>query len=462
MIDWLSYEAVGLNRWIDHICYGNGVFVAVYEANTISDGNRIWYSTDLQNWNYTTVSGDDFRTVFYGGNSFYAIAWNTVLKSDDGVTWTNITSNFDRTNLYWFSAGSFNNGLFCLVGFGASGLVSYTSSDGDSWTRTDGTGNSFNPGRSISWNSLNGFVVAAAYNTSTVPSIALSSDGINWTYKNIPVQQDAQTTQVHEISSNENVIIVTGVNIGGNNYKFRSIDSGDTFDIILDDGANFGCSSANGKVFIHSNYIYSPTTFGNIFSTIDGTDFVTHEIIDNYYIASVTYGNGMYVGVGWPNASPYTPIVLIGYETSDDPDPDSGVEYDRTVTVETDDFAFDHETGKFTSHFSGNILGLIFLLLTMKRRSIATANGIPVFPGDWFLKPDRGHNLYEIKTMSPDVLKRVQNSIELALNPAKKYIKELVVTPDYSLENRNRINTKIDIIENDGNHLDYTFFIEVV
>lgn len=134
----------------------------------------------------------------------------------------------------------------------------------------------------------------------------------------------------------------------------------------------------------------------------------------------------------------------------------------ETVPENGGGFTYNPETGLFTAQASSSILGTVFLLLRMKARSNQQKNGIPVYPGDWFFDAEKGQRLYEIKTTTTDVLRRVENAVSIALLPVKnENVQRYDVRAEFDARVRGRINTLITFIMRDGSSFTYTHFYEV-
>ena len=154
------------------ITYGNGIFVGEY--NTC-----LYYSADGITW--SEVDGvENFYDVVCGNGMFVAVGdANTVAYSTDGIDWaygkcdTSISAYGD-ISLYAVCAG---NGMF--VAIGSSGEIIY-STDGINWTLCDFNANEYLT--SVIYG--NGIFVAVGYSS----VICHSTDGITWeTAKGIEV-----------------------------------------------------------------------------------------------------------------------------------------------------------------------------------------------------------------------------------------------------------------------------------
>ena len=146
----------------------------------------IAFSDDGENWvNADSGTVNTLRAVAWGNGQWVAVGdFGEILTSPDGIKWTR------RFNGFFFdlNAVTWGGGLFIAVGENSSII---TSPNAINWTlRTTGS----NPLRAVVWG--NGIFVAVGgepptgptYNkTPGQPLILVSSNGVNWTQKNSPV-----------------------------------------------------------------------------------------------------------------------------------------------------------------------------------------------------------------------------------------------------------------------------------
>ena len=127
-----------------YVRYGDGVFVAATHE-------KIWSSTDGSSWTLRqtleeTVTGSagshalssyvlgsigatDER-LHYDGSDFYFVNRNQILRSNDGIGWSEI---LDLTNLQ-YTDGIISNGGGKLMAFGMLGTIRYSTDYGQNWT----------------------------------------------------------------------------------------------------------------------------------------------------------------------------------------------------------------------------------------------------------------------------------------------------------------------------------------
>ena len=154
-----------------------------------SPGNFI-YSTNGTTWQNGTSLGttnniwgfaySNTLHIFVAGQNDGALWW-----SDNGTSWTKTSYSCASCNGQIAVNDTGANGPVFLVGSMTANGNYYTSTDGKTWTT-----------RTSPWNSASGIGISCAYFSPTLSmwvlaasggstnSIATSSDGINWTFKN--------------------------------------------------------------------------------------------------------------------------------------------------------------------------------------------------------------------------------------------------------------------------------------
>jgi alpha-tubulin suppressor-like RCC1 family protein len=132
-ITWTARTSPAANSW-KSITYGNNLFVAVSNSGT---GNRVMTSSNGISWTSRTSAADNnWTSVCWGNNLFVAVAnsgtTNRVMTSPDGISWTIRTSasNANWTSVIWAS----NLNLFIASNNSTSENRIMTSSDAITWT----------------------------------------------------------------------------------------------------------------------------------------------------------------------------------------------------------------------------------------------------------------------------------------------------------------------------------------
>ena len=171
----------GDNSMVTGISYGNNTFVAVGQGTT----NSIAYSTNGQDWvlsssdiinnlpNYYAVA---YGAVAYGNKTFVAVGidnnnGNTIIVNsyDYGKTWSTKSRNFSFTNIIW----SDKNSIFVAIGPNTTIGYSY---DGITWFPV--VSSVLDAALSVVCSGSR--IIITGFNTN-----AYSSDGKNWTYKEV-------------------------------------------------------------------------------------------------------------------------------------------------------------------------------------------------------------------------------------------------------------------------------------
>lgn len=154
-INWslLSVSGVANSSWLS-VCWGGGKFVAVADGGS----NRVLYSSDGTNWTLTTgITTEYWVSVRYVKDRYIAVAYNgsstRIMKSTDGANWSAVTSPVSGFNP---KSVCYIPGKFIMVG------PSYVlvSDDGDTWSIVSSQST---PTKTNSWSciSTNGSQVVA-------------------------------------------------------------------------------------------------------------------------------------------------------------------------------------------------------------------------------------------------------------------------------------------------------------
>lgn len=125
-ITWVNSSAAEANNWYSLAYNGSGTFVAVSNTGT----NRVMRSTTAgATWTGVNVPGHAWLKIIWTGTEFVAFASNRVMKSSDGVTWLDYSTNTallpDKT--------IFDGKIFIGVSQGGSAYL-IQSSDGITWS----------------------------------------------------------------------------------------------------------------------------------------------------------------------------------------------------------------------------------------------------------------------------------------------------------------------------------------
>ena len=137
----INGTGTGFSFAIRDIAYGNGVYVAV------GDGESIGVSSDLANWTFYPglVSPNSAGTsVAYGNNTWVVVGrkesttnHNLAYSTDDGNTWT--STSLTLLNSYEYEGLIYYNDKFVLFGYNVYNCIAF-STDGINWTQTSNNG----------------------------------------------------------------------------------------------------------------------------------------------------------------------------------------------------------------------------------------------------------------------------------------------------------------------------------
>ena len=83
----MGYKTSGSSEKFKEITYGEGIYVA------IATNGIIYTSQDTETWtSRSSGTTNDLWTVEFGNGEFLAGGTNIVIKSNDGINWTQILS----------------------------------------------------------------------------------------------------------------------------------------------------------------------------------------------------------------------------------------------------------------------------------------------------------------------------------------------------------------------------------
>jgi len=262
--------------------FGTSVITVIAYINdkffVCGSSGKIATSTDGETWTAVTQSvfgsSDDINAIAYGNGKFVVGgSKGKMATSTDGETWAAV-SNSNFTSSHNIRTIAYGNGKFVAGGGSGGSLSGYgrmaTSTDGETWTVVS----SFNSNSEKNWiNNItfcNGKFFVSGYNDDY--KLLYSTDGETWT-----AVSNSTFFGSYDINS-----IIYG------NGKFVAVYSGDNRTV-----GSKTATSTNGEIW---------TTFigvGDLFGySYDGWSY-------KGTISSITYGNNMFVAVGYSGKMAY-------------------------------------------------------------------------------------------------------------------------------------------------------------
>lgn len=196
---------LGNNTWRG-LVYDGTKFVALGSSGWIStstDGTT--WTTAIQNNN---LGSNNWRGLAYGDNKFVAIAQTGYISTSlNGTDWDTATQNTDVGSHNWYRVVYGNNKF---VAIGQAGWIS-TSTDGVNWTTGTQNAKLYYTATS-GWYSLtfgNGiFIAYCNWSTYNKSFIAISKDGINWSF---PIEKTGIfSTKTYYMAFGNNKFIAIG------------------------------------------------------------------------------------------------------------------------------------------------------------------------------------------------------------------------------------------------------------
>lgn len=176
-IDWYNVSLTG--AW-GSVAYGNGKFVA---AEDNSSKSSVAYSSDGINWETNEVLGEDEKCggICYGDGNFVICGYRRFYTSSNGVSWDSAVWGAGTISVS--NSIAYGNGKFVAI---RSNGIRY-STDLQKWTDVSVKVLSFSPSlwTDIAYKDGVGFVMV-----SRDSDIAISSDGINWSFVDSGASED--------------------------------------------------------------------------------------------------------------------------------------------------------------------------------------------------------------------------------------------------------------------------------
>lgn len=160
------------------IVYGNGLFVAISDANSTLPNKQVVTSTDGKNWISSTCASHNWYKTAYGNGVFVIISNDGyIFYSKDGITWEtnplNVTFN-------WTAIGYGNDSFIVAANDGFGFCLYAISVDGITWTV-----NSFASTHDVS-NITYGNGVFVMTMSDLTDEYYTSKNGVDWTLRTLP------------------------------------------------------------------------------------------------------------------------------------------------------------------------------------------------------------------------------------------------------------------------------------
>ena len=224
-ITWNSSQQVASvfgNAVANALCWNGFLWTGGFDT----DGGlypSIGYSYDGITWNESSsgsaIVPDFIQSIAWGVSFFLAYGYTgsqyRLIKSTDGITWTNVTpSPFNIGGQY--ATLQYNGSVWILVGSGSgTGQSINYSVDGITWNNSVSGSAIFTTCNAIAWNGR--IWTAAGENSGANATVAYSSDGITWTLGTLPYNPGT----CFSIAWNESLFVMaSSLNLG---YSYDGI-----------------------------------------------------------------------------------------------------------------------------------------------------------------------------------------------------------------------------------------------
>lgn len=257
---------------LEGVAFGNGRWVVVGGDGTILS------SPDGVEWGeeVNPLGSVGFSDVVFGNGMFVAVgrAWNSLITSPDGKTWTKQTPNMSGASELIFDGTRFMTVL--------SGGFVKTSTNGVNWENKPGVPLNYDVGGLAFGNGL--YVEAGYKRTGKPPDVFSSNAAGEWVQRNSKLDE---------------------------NLMNASFDLG-MFLVYGQDGAL--ATSPDGvewtpRTVPHSGFIWDMASsgqhlvaaaqWGRLLISPDGINWTKHETDLIWHLTDIAYGDGTFIAVGW-------------------------------------------------------------------------------------------------------------------------------------------------------------------
>ena len=199
------------NEGASALVYGGAAGSEVFLMSSVGGPNKVWRSTDGENWSVVAFHGDNggrnstsWTSAAYGAGKFVALTDSSthriIYSSDNGTTWLTASLPAGLSASTWSSV-AYGEGKFVAVSQTKTAAQVMTSEDGITWTSRSAA--EANWWRSVAYGDGN-FMAVASDGTNRIMT---SDDGITWTARNVPAHATAQWRAVAWAGS---AFVVTG------------------------------------------------------------------------------------------------------------------------------------------------------------------------------------------------------------------------------------------------------------
>jgi len=334
------------NTSLNSVAYFNGVYIAVGDNIVSSIDAYEWLEryrfTDMVLYGVSAITINNFNGfIAVGTGPDYSviptITQSVILKSLDGITWTNITPSASYENLYGVSSG--NN---TIVVVGNNGAI-FTSVNGSNWNNIS-TG-SVNL-RDITYSSSLGLFVIVGQG-----GFIATSNGITWS-----IEISGTTENLNSVIWNNGVgeFIATG----NNNVILRSTN---------------GTNWTNSNIFITDPTIYDVQ--GDAFTSGYGPEELVPGVVSDNLTMIVTTRPG----TDWPVAT-YQHVGYNVVATTITPANGQTIfSFDRLVLIpaQLSVFAIDGLTGLSTRLYENNSIYITSYTVDWITKTITLSSSLP-------------------------------------------------------------------------------------
>ena len=306
-VTWTDHvPALAKDQIADHIGYGNGTYLAVNSVALTSTDGITWHEHGIE----SLANSPFFDSPAYANGVFVTMgndstANNVLYYSDDaGVTWHHAATSIPNTDFMLALAS--NGSGFVITGIdetfaGAQNGVTYTSTDGNTWTRHGGVGDGDGFFYPTLWDGSHYVTVSEVFGAggNGPANVYTSTDGASWAKGAAAALSSGFAGSHHPIAWTGNSYVATAIQ----NLQIQSSASYAHWNTSFK-GASGPTGNLGTAAFLNGHYFAAgPAVSGTAQSILESDDGIAWSGVfssssETRRLGVLAYGNGIYVAVG--------------------------------------------------------------------------------------------------------------------------------------------------------------------
>lgn len=279
-LDWTAQD-IGISSEVHEVAFIGGKFMALIGG---ADEDWIMTSEDGLTWTWSNakipqpVFSGSLLDIAYGNGVYIIVGYESALRSEDGVTWTEIPG-LQSSALY---SVTFGGSKFLAVGWEAYEGVALVSANGLEWTRQpiDAGPSAIEYG--------DGSYAVVGHNG----SILTSPDGEHWTWRSPESRADLRS-----VAANEELVVAVGGKAVAPPGQLTGTILASPDGVQWTERVNGSPGLLNQVVFGGDRWVAVGTS-GAVAVSPDGKNWTHQSLGPNAQLNGVAYGAGRFVAVG--------------------------------------------------------------------------------------------------------------------------------------------------------------------